>query len=147
MARVQIATPEHFPFSCLSPVRITDLNYGKHVGNDTVLSFIHEARVQFLRSRGLDEVGPDQTGLIMGDVAIQFRQEIFYGHILRVYVAVMDMGRVGFDLVYKMETTNAEGNSLPVSREAVLAKTGMVCFDYRAGKIMSVPPDWKSKLS
>lgn len=49
MARISIDLPSTFTFSATIPVRITDLNYGGHVGNDTILSIIHEARVQYLK--------------------------------------------------------------------------------------------------
>ena len=54
MARIKLTLPERFLFSASIPVRITDLNYGAHVGNDTILSLMHEARVQFLRLFGYE---------------------------------------------------------------------------------------------
>ena len=47
MARIKVELPELFTFNTTIPIRITDLNYGNHVGNDTILSMIHEACVQF----------------------------------------------------------------------------------------------------
>ena len=38
MERVKIHLPDTFAFSTVSRIRITDLNYGAHVGNDTFLS-------------------------------------------------------------------------------------------------------------
>jgi len=46
MARIKILLPEHFSFSCSIPIRITDLNYGNHVGNDTVCrSFMKQGAI------------------------------------------------------------------------------------------------------
>ena len=55
MARIRIELPGTFKFSANIPVRITDLNYGGHVGNDTILSIIHEARAQFLKNYDYSE--------------------------------------------------------------------------------------------
>ena len=52
MARIKIAVPPQFTFSTQIPVRITDINYGGHLGNDALLALLHEARVQFLRRYG-----------------------------------------------------------------------------------------------
>ena len=52
MPRIKIDLPGSFTFITEIPVRITDLNYGGHVGNDTVLSIIHESRMQWLASIG-----------------------------------------------------------------------------------------------
>lgn len=70
MAKIKIELPNRFSFSTLIPVRITDINYGGHVGNDTVLSILHEARVQFLNHFGYQELNESGVGLIMKDVAI-----------------------------------------------------------------------------
>jgi len=48
MARSRIDLPDSFPFGIDIPVRITDINYGGHLGNDAVLGLVHEARIAFL---------------------------------------------------------------------------------------------------
>lgn len=141
MARIKLVLPEHFSFSTTIPIRITDLNYGGHVGNDAILSLVHEARVQFLKSIGYTELQFDTVGLIMSDAGIEFKSEAFYGDVLTVLVTAGDFSRVGFDLFYKF--TKQEGE-----REVVvaLAKTGMICFDYTTRKIVPVPEDAIRKL-
>lgn len=134
MARIKIELPDQFPFSTIIPVRITDLNYGGHVGNDTVLSVIHEARVQFLRHFGYGELDMAGVGLIMSDVAIEFKQELFYPDQLKASVAAGDFSRIGFDLFYKLEKEVA-GKTVLVA----VAKTGMVCYDYGKKKVAAVP--------
>jgi acyl-CoA thioester hydrolase len=142
MARIRIHLPDFFPFTTLLPVRITDLNYGGHVGNDAILSLLHEARVQFLGHHGYSEFDLGGASLIMGDVAIEFKMEIFYGNSLRASIAAGEFTRVGFDLFYKLEL-DKEGEWLP----AVYAKTGMVCYDYVAKKVIAVPEPVYQALS
>ena len=79
MPRIKIELPEKFSFETQIPIRITDLNYGNHVGNDTILSILHEARVQYFQKFGFAELEFAGVGLIMRDVAIEFKNEIFYG--------------------------------------------------------------------
>ena len=55
MTRIKIELPETYLFSTEIPVRITDLNYGNHLGNDAILSLLHEARVRFLAYYGWTE--------------------------------------------------------------------------------------------
>ena len=102
MARIKIQLPEQFSFSIAIPVRITDLNYGGHVGNDTILSLIHEARMQFLSSFGYTEMDFEGSSLIMSDVGIEFKSELFYGDLVKAYVTISDMNRIGFDIYYKL---------------------------------------------
>ena len=138
MARIKIELPEQFTFSTKIPIRITDLNYGGHVGNDTVLSLIHEARVQFLKSFGYDELKLDGVSLIMSDAAIEFKAELFYGDVITVFAAVNNFSRVGFDLCYKL----MNGETLVAT-----AKTGMICYNYESKKVVSIPGKVKEKLS
>jgi acyl-CoA thioesterase FadM len=141
MSRIKIDLPDSFPFHFSFPVRITDLNYGAHVGNDSILSFIHEARVRFLKSRGYTELDLEGAGLIMSDAAIEFKKEIYYGDEIRISVAVMDFNRVGFDLLYKLEKEEGDGPIL-----LAVAKTGMICYDYSLKKIAALPETAKNKL-
>ncbi|ULQ58069.1 thioesterase family protein [Flavihumibacter rivuli] len=143
MARLKLDIPNQpFPFQTIIPVRITDLNYGGHVGNDTILSMIHEARVQYLASNGYSELSMAGVGLIMGDVGIEYKSELFYGDQVVVAVCAGDFSRVGFDLYYILEKSEGEQKRL-----VAIAKTGMVCYNYQAKKIAAVPEEVKTKLS
>lgn len=141
MARVKIDMPGDFTFSTIIPVRITDLNYGGHVGNDTVLSLIHEARVQFLKHFDYEELNLAGVGLIMSDVAIEFKSELFYGDEVIASVTTRDFSKVAFDLYYKLEKMS-NGKNVPVA----FAKTGMVCYDYARKRIAAVPVEVAKKL-
>ena len=143
MSRVIIDMPDTFSFFCIIPVRISDINYGNHVGNDAILSIIHEARVQFLKSHGYTELNLAGTGTIMADVAIQFKSEAFYGDQLHASIAAGDISKIGFDLFYKLETFLPDNKKVLVAN----AKTGMICYDYLNKKIVSVPAEVKQKFS
>ena len=144
MAKIKIELPEAFLFSCQIPVRITDINYGGHAGNDTVLSIIHEARMQFLESMGYTEMEFAGVGMIMSDVAIEFKNELFYGDIIIASVVAGEISRIGFDLFYKLETLRPANGGKRIL--VATAKTGMICYDYEKKKIISVPAEARVKL-
>ncbi len=141
MPRIKISLPQKFNFITTIGIRITDLNYGGHVGNDTVLSLIHEARMQFLKHFNYTELEFAGTSLIMSDVAIEFKNEVFYGDVLTALVTANDFTRVGFDLFYKLIKT-IENKEIVVA----LAKTGMVCFNYTNRNVVALPPGIKELL-
>ena len=141
MARIKVELPEHFTFSTTIPVRITDLNYGKHVGNDTILSMIHEARVQYLKQLGYGELDLAGVGVIMSDVGIEFKSELFYGDEVIVSVAAGDISKIAFDLYYKLEKRSGDTSVL-----VAVAKTGMVCYDYSKKKVVAIPAEVAEKL-
>ena len=144
MSRTKIELPLSFSFNCQIPVRITDINYGGHAGNDTVLSIIHEARMQFLKSMGYTELQFAGTGTIMSNVVIEYKKELFYGDVVIASVACGEISKVGFDLIYKLETIRLANSSKKVL--VAIAKTGMLCFDYEKKKIVSVPNEAKERL-
>ena len=142
MARVKIDLPKTFRFQTTIPIRITDLNYGGHVGNDRILSLIHEARVDYLQSLGFSELNIGGVSLIMSDVAIEYKNELFHGDKLLIDVSAGDFTSSGFDLFYQLQKTGASGQVLIAK-----VKTGMVCFDYSSRKVMRVPDEVKQKLT
>ncbi len=143
MARIKIKLPANFSFSTTIPIRITDINIGGHVGNDKILSLIHEARTQFFSFFGYSELDMEGIGTIMSDVEIEFKNEIFYGDVIKAYVTAADFSRVSFEVFYKFEKTDAEGKTIPI----VNAKTGIVCYDYSRKKIVPVPDEVRKKIT
>lgn len=142
MNRIKLTLPETWHFSINMTIRVTDLNYGGHVGNDSFLSLIQEARQQFLLSHGYKELSIGGAGLIMTDVAIEFKKELNYGDIVKISVTAADFDKLGFDLFYKMEVKNEDHWTL-----AAKAKTGMLCYDYTQKKKMQLPEEVVKKLS
>jgi 4-hydroxybenzoyl-CoA thioesterase len=140
MARVEIELPETFSFHARIPVRVTDLNYGGHVGNDAILGIVHEARVQFLAAHGWKELDVAGAGILMADAAIVYRAEGFLGMVLDVGVAVADLRSRSCDLLYRL-TDVASG------KEIARAKTGIVFFDYAARKMVSVPASFREAFA
>ncbi|MGB0166212.1 MAG: thioesterase family protein, partial [Luteibaculum sp.] len=48
-------------------------------------------------------------------------------------VQVAEISRVGFELIYRVSCAD---------KDIAVAKTGMVCFDYKNKKVMPVPPSF-----
>jgi acyl-CoA thioesterase FadM len=139
MTRIKVALPAAFSHTVELPVRITDLNYGGHLGNDALLSLLHEARVQFLQHCGLTEFDAvTRLGTIMADVAIEYKGEAFYGDVLHCQLAATDLHKYGFDVVYWVK--NQAG------KEIARAKTGMLLFDYSTRKLRAVSDEIRQQL-
>lgn len=130
--RIQLTFPNTTHFTAHIPIRVTDINYGKHLANDAVLSILHEARVQFFHHFGFDELNVAGIATIMSDVAIVYRSEAFHPDTLQIDMAVSDFMRVGFDLYYRC-------TSVQHQKEIAVAKTHMVFFDYDQKRVRSVP--------
>jgi acyl-CoA thioester hydrolase len=139
MSRTRIALPGSFPFRTEIPVRITDINYGGHLGNDAVLSLLQEARVRFLRQFGFAERDIAGVGIIMLDAVVLYKAEAFYGDSLLIDVCATDLESHGCDFVYRI--TNKESG-----REVVRAKTSVAFFDYVERKVVPIPETFKTRM-
>ncbi len=140
MARVKIELPKEFIFKTEIPIRINDINYGGHLGNDAVLSIAHEARLRFLKQHNFTELDAGGAGIIMVDAAIQYKAEGFYGDIIKVEIAVTDITEVGCDLVYRCTNKNT-------GTVIAIVKTGIVFYDYNRKKIVSFPEKFGAILN
>lgn len=140
MARIKIDLPGTYDFSTTIPVRITDINYGGHLGNDSLLSVVHEARLQFLYAMGYSELDIEGRSIIMADAAAVYKAEIFYGDVLRIDIAVTDMQRMNCDIVYLISNNETQ-------KEVARVKTGIVFFDYRERKPVAIPDLFRERFS
>lgn len=134
MARIELNLPDKFLFSTEMNVRVTDVNYGNHLGNDSILSLIHEARLQFYRTLGFkNELSFEgSVGQVISDAAIVYKAEAFLGDVLVCKIAAGDFNKYGFDLYYLLTLKDS-------GKEVARAKTGIVCFDYDKRKVASAP--------
>ena len=140
MARVKIELPKEFIFKTEIPIRINDINYGGHLGNDAVLSIAHKARLRFLKQHNFTELNAGGAGIIMVDAAVQYKAEAFYGDIIMVEIAVTDITGVGCDFVYRYTNKNT-------GTVIAIVKTGIVFYDYDKKKVVSVPEKFGAILN
>ncbi len=132
MPRIRLQPLSEYIFSTEITVRLTDLNYGGHLGNDRMLSLIQEARGAFLAEQGFTELDCGGVSLSLGDAALVYQGEAFAGDVLLFEVAAGEAGGSGFRIFYRV-TRPADGTAV------ALAETGMACYDYRASKICPLP--------
>ncbi len=121
---------------------MSDLNYGGHVGNDAMLTLMQEARVLYYRHLGFaNELQLEGTiGQIIADATVVYRSEAFLGDVLLIEIAVTDLSRAAFNLVYRITNRHT-------GKEVALGKTGVVCFDYSLRKVVSIPESVRRALA
>lgn len=134
MARIKLTVPGKIIAKVNLQVRVTDINYGKHLGNDSLVSLLHEARVKWLSSLGYSEFNLEGVGLILNELVVNYLNESFYADDLEISMAIGEMSRIAFELYYIVETFR-NGEKILIAK----AKTGMVCYDYENKKTVSVP--------
>ncbi|MEO8763402.1 MAG: thioesterase family protein [Ginsengibacter sp.] len=141
MPRIRIELPKKYIAVFTIPVRITDINYGNHLGNNSLVEIIHEARMQFLRQHHFTEMEAGGCSLIMSELAVEFKSESFYKDALEVKIFIGEISRVSFELFYSISALR-NGISTVIAN----AKTSMVCFNYAQKKVMAMTGKLKEVL-
>ena len=132
MARIKLEVPKQFHFKTALDIRISDINYGNHMGNDALLSILHEARIRFLQNYNCKELDMFGVSLIMSDVAIQYKNEAHHGDVLEIEMTAFDFAVTSFDLFYYVTRKSDQ-------KIIAIAKTNMVCYNYDEKKMKDVP--------
>ncbi|WP_028101487.1 thioesterase family protein [Pseudoduganella violaceinigra] len=141
MARLTLSFPdEQFCFSTPMTVRVTDINGARHLGNDSMISMISEARARFLFEFGVRESEGDGTGIIVTDLATTYRAEAHARDQLLFEVGVMDFNKYGGDVIFRI-TRPADATLV------AMAKQGFVFYHYGHGQVVPMPDDFRAKFS
>jgi len=140
MARLQLNFPEdQFYYSTPLTVRVTDINAANHLGNDSMISMISEARARFLFEFGVPETERDGTGIIVTDLATTYRAEAHARDELLFEVGVMDFNKYGGDIIFRI--------TRPRDRKLIaMAKSGFVFFNYKSSEVMAMPEEFRAKF-
>ena len=138
MSRIKLQMPDAYLFSTTIDVRITDLNYGNHLANDSLLSIIHEARVRFLNHYSYTEIDIEGIGIMMADVVIIYKSQSYYGESLKIEVGVGELSKKSCDFFYRV--TKDE------DKVVALCKTAIVFFDYQSQKPANIPEQFLKKI-
>ena len=136
MSKIVIPLPKKFHYSTETDIQITDINYAGHLGNDKVLSIIHEARMRFFKHYNYSEDNVEGVNTIMNNAAIQYKSQGFYGDSLLIEMAVIEFNPHGFDLFFKISKKDN-------GQEIVRATTGIVFFDYASNSMLPVPEKFR----
>jgi len=139
MTRVSVTSPEQFLFSMERTVGISDVNYACHLDSVTMVQILHEARLQFLASLGFTEANIFGLGMVVADMAVDYRSESFANDLLVIDVGVSDFNRYGLDIGLRVSNSACES-------VVCQAKIGVVFFDFDQHQISPVPESFRKLL-
>lgn len=134
MAKVKIELPEKFLFQTNDTVRVSDINYGNHLGHDALISLLHEARVRFLKKYGFSELNVFGLGLILAEITVQYKAESFLGDSLDFFLSPRDFTAKTFEIVYLVRHAETQ-------KEVARGITTMIWFDYQTRKVANMPAE------
>ena len=130
-----------YKFNYPITVRYGDLDPQGHVNNARYLTYMEQARVAYIRHLGLWSGGSFlDVGIILADAQITFKRAIHWGQNVQVGVKCTRLGNKSFDMKYRI----FDGDS---DEEMATASTVLVAYDYRSGKPIPIPEEWREKIT
>lgn len=123
-------------------VRYGDLDPQGHVNNAKHLTYFEQARIAYLIELGL--FTKDQSfmeiGVILADVHITYLEPIYFGQNIKVGVHPAKLGN-------KSMTWEQNIMDAATGKELATGEVVMVTYDYHEEKTISIPEEWREKIS
>jgi len=140
MPRAKLEPLQEYRWQSRHVVRVTDVNYGGHLGYDALVGLLHQARVELLGELGLDEkdLGDGCTGVIMTDLTLTVQAEGFLGDELTIRSTIVEMGRATFRVCAEVRIGD---------RRVALSEAGFAGFNYTERKPSPLPETFRSKVA
>lgn len=133
MSRNNLAFPAPTIYSHPLRLRIGDINYGQHLGHDTLVSLLHDARCGWLATHGLTELTVDgkSLGWVVADLTVNYRAEAFYADELLIELSIGVIGTKSAEIFHRVVRSDGV--------EIAIAKVTVVFFNYETRKAAAVP--------
>ncbi len=130
-----------FHFSCPIEVRYGDLDPQGHVNNANFLTYLEQARINYLVNLGLfsRKLAFMDVGIILADAHVKFISPVFFDSDLHADVQVTRLGNKSLTMAYRLQEATG-------GLEIATATTVLVTYDYRTSETISIPLDWREKI-
>lgn len=131
-------------------VRVTDMNYGRHLGHDALVSLLHEARVQAFASLGFAEWDMQGYPSVVADLAVQYQSEARWPEALVIDTAVPDAegkALIVYQRIRKVATESLNADTVSaVATVVATARVTQLLMDTATGRPVEVPLEVRKTL-
>ncbi|WP_386078918.1 acyl-CoA thioesterase [Vreelandella sp. F11] len=121
-------------------VRITDMNYGRHLGHDALVSLLHEARIQAFAALDLPEWDMHGYPSVVADLAVQYQSEARWPDELRIATAVPEPQGKSLTIYQRIYQLDSQ-------QVVATARVNQLLIDLASGRPVDVPEPVKQALS
>lgn len=122
-------------------VRYGDLDPQGHVNNAKFLTYFEQARIQYWIQ--MDFFTKDQSfmeiGVIVADVHLAYLEPVYFGQNIKVGVRVIKLGNKS--MTWEQNVVDAD-----TGRELAKGELVIVTYDYKIGKTIPIPQEWREKI-
>ena len=131
---------ENFRHSMPIQIRWGDMDALGHVNNAVYLTYLEQARVQYVLDNAMWDARAHEQGVIMARVVIDYRAALVAEDQIRVYSRISRLGSKSFDM-HQLIVRETEDEP-QVAAEATIT---VVVFDYVRQQTIPIPDAWRAK--
>jgi acyl-CoA thioester hydrolase len=139
MARIRLHEQPHYEFTYQITIQVGHINFRGHLAHDSIVRILEEARANLFHTLGLGELnlGDGRTGVIAGDMVVNYKGEGFMYETLRVESHIGEISSGGFRLFHRI---GRDGHLV------TLAEVGLFGFDYKSRAVALIPETFNKAL-
>lgn len=134
-----MTSDKKFKHSTPIEIRFKDLDSFKHVNNANFLTYIEQARIKYFNDVLKNKYEWSKEGVILAKAIIDFKLPLYLNDKIIVHTKCSRLGNKSMDLEYLLIREKD-------SKEAALAHTVLVAFNYENNQSIKIPEEWKNKI-
>ncbi len=121
-------------------VRYGDLDPQGHLNNAKYLTFMEQARINYLKHLGLWEGGSFMNiGIILAEIKVSFLAPVLFGQPVQVGLRVSRMGNKSLEMQYLLEDSQTR-------QELATGSSVLVAYDYHSSQTIPIPGSWRQAI-
>jgi len=122
-------------------VRYGDLDPQGHVNNARFLTYMEQARIEYIRRLGLWNGGSFQDiGIILADIQVSFRAPILFGMQVLTGVRISRLGSKSLVMDYRLADAQT-------GQEFAAGSSVIVTYDYPSERTIPIPDSWRKVIA
>lgn len=102
MFNFKIPTISTAIFATELTVRISDINYGNHLGHDSLITLLQEARLKFLHQFHYSEINTEGCALFVTNLAVNYFKEAKHGDKLFFSLGWGNFSNISMEMLYQV---------------------------------------------
>ncbi len=138
-----IETPQNFRHRYAIAVRYGDMDTLGHVNNAKYLTYIEQARIEYVRELGMWDGKTSQYGIIMARAVVDYKSPVTMddGEAI-IFSRTARIGNKSFDMEHWV-MVERDGQAVLAATAGIVG----VAFDYLSNETIVVPDAWREKIT
>ena len=140
MPHIKLREQPHYEFTYRATIQVSHINYRGHLGHDSIVLILDEARANMFHALGISELnlGDGKTGAITGDMVVNYKSE---GFAYQSLVVESQVGEISPDAFTVFQRIERDGHLV------ALAEAGFIGFDYKTHATGPIPETFNKALA